>query len=303
LVEFAPRSSHIATLPVTVAPSGLSCQVELWLSPDGETKAASSGLVPFTSTGSEQQITLPVDMPSEEGTYHVLVDLFCEGILVGAYQALEDVGVVSPIPSISIKDVFITSNYDPPTAADDYIHARITNNGSVEFTGDIIARRWESWMDSYDQASKHRQTITIKPGETIEYHEHIHGNDYTQHRCRWWLTGDWTTEPLTPMIPVQSGFHLGSDDPRAEAYALDVGKDYAVIRYAQFGTCNKWEHSTYTPPLRPWEQYLKGLWYTDPAYCGFWFIPNLLPGRLYESYCQGGTIANREDWVQFSTRT
>jgi hypothetical protein len=223
------------------------------------------------------------------------------GFIEGEVKELDV--LLNPIapPTPIIADVFVTSNYDPPTAADDYINARITNNGSVAFTGEITAHRWESWMDSYNDASRRRQIITINPGETIKYHEHIHGNNYTQYNCLWWLTGDWTTEPLTPMIPVQSGFHLSSDDPKAEAYALDVGRDYAVIRYAQWGVCNKWEHKTYTPPLKPWEQRLDGLWRTDRAYCGFWFIPGLLPGRLYEAHCKGGTTANREDWIQFNT--
>jgi len=205
------------------------------------------------------------------------------------------------VGGLVLHDVLLTSNYDPPTGADDYIHARITNNGSVALTGEITAYRWESWMDSYDQASRRSQTITVNPGETIEYHEHIHGNDYTQYDCLWWLTGDWTTDPLTPMIPVQSGFHLTTDDPEAEAYALEVGREYAVIRYAQWGVCTKWQYKLYTPPQSPWEQRLDGLWYTEHAYCAFWFIPGLLSGKLYEAYCKGGTVAKREDWIQFYT--
>ena len=204
---------------------------------------------------------------------------------------------------LSLHDVFITSDYDPPTGADDYIHARITNNSLAEVTAIITARRWESWMDSYDDASRQRQTITVGAGETIEYHEHIHGNDYTRYAAEWWLTGDWTAEPLTPHIPVQSGFHLrpSQGDPEVEGHVLEVGADYVIIRYAQYGTCNKWEYGLKTPPISPFEQRLSGLWYTDPSYCAFWFIPCLLPGRLYEAHLKGGTTANREDWLQFST--
>jgi hypothetical protein len=203
---------------------------------------------------------------------------------------------------ITVYDILITSDYDPPTAADDYIHARIKNNGAVAITGVITARRWESWMDSLEDASRHHQTINIGPGETIEYEEKIHGNDYTRYDALWWLTGDWTPDPLTPYIPVQSGFHLrpSQGDPEVEAHVLEVGSDYVVIRYAQYGTCNKWEHSTRTPPNGD-EQRLRATWYTDQAYCAFWFIPGLLPGRLYESHLEGGTIAHREDWVQFNT--
>jgi hypothetical protein len=201
---------------------------------------------------------------------------------------------------ISIFDIFITSDYDPPTAADDYIHARVTNNDVVTRTIEITARRWESWMDNYENASKRRQTLTIPPGETVEYHEDIHGNDYTRYDAEWWLTGDWTPEPLTPHIPVTSGYHWTKHDPAVEAVVLDVSSEHVVIRYAQYGTCNKWEHVTRTPPHGD-EQRLDGLWYTDRAYCGFWFIPCLLPGRTYESHLKGGTTANREAWIQFNT--
>lgn len=297
--EFAPGSSHIATLPIAVAPAGLACEVELWLSPDGETKSASSGLVPFTSTGSQQDLSLAVDMPSEEGTYKVLIDIYCEGNLVGAYQALENVNIVAEKPNISIYDVFLTSNYDPPSAADNYIHARIRNDGAIAQTRQITAYYWEPWMT---QAAYSTQTITIEPGQVIEYHEHFHGNDYTKYQSAVWLTGDWTEEPLTRRFHFLAGMRLSSSDPdKVDLDVHEVGSDYVVLRYMQYGACNKWEYRVYTPPVRPFEQYLKGLWYTKVAYCAYWLIPNLLPGRLYEAHCEGGTTANREDWIQFST--
>jgi hypothetical protein len=204
---------------------------------------------------------------------------------------------------ISVYDILITSDYDPPSAADDYIHARIRNNGALAMTGIITARRWESWMDSLEDASRKTQIINIDSGEVIEYHEKIHGNDYTRYDALWWLTGDWTPDPLTPNIPVQSGFHLrpSQGDPEVEAHVLEVGSDYVVIRYAQYGTCNRWDYAVYTPPVSPFEQRLKARWYTDQNYCAFWFVPGLISGRLYEAHLKGGTISNREDWVQFNT--
>jgi hypothetical protein len=221
-------------------------------------------------------------------------------LAVGEQKELNAQLVPLAAEPITISDIFITSNYDPPTAADDYIHARVTNNDVVTRTIEITARRWESWMDSYEKASRRRQTLTINPGETVEYHEHIHGNDYTIHDAEWWLTGDWTLEPLTPHIPVKSGYHLTSHDEPVEAEVLDVSSEHVVILYAQYGVCNKWEHVTRTPPHGD-EQRLDGLWYTDRAYCGFWYIPCLLAGRTYESHLKGGTTANREFWLQFDT--
>jgi len=198
-----------------------------------------------------------------------------------------------------VYDVFLTTNYDPPSAADNYIHARIRNDGATVQTRQITAYYWESWM-TLDQAPHRTQIVTVNPGQTIEYLEHFHGNDYTEYSMAVWLAGDWTEQPLTPHLNFQAGYHLRRP-VLAEAHAVEVGFDYAILRYAQYSTCKKWEYDLKTPPTRPFEQYLEGLWRTNSAYCAFWLIPNLIQGRLYEAHCSGGTAANREDWVQFHT--
>ncbi|GAI79136.1 unnamed protein product, partial [marine sediment metagenome] len=45
-------------------------------------------------------------MPTEEGSYHVYIDILAEGLLIGAYQAIEDV-VIAPLapPSGEILEV------------------------------------------------------------------------------------------------------------------------------------------------------------------------------------------------------
>ena len=100
---FPPGIAKTGKAPITVSPSGLSCQAELFLatSPTA-TKQATSGLIPFTSTGAEQTVSLPVTMPSAGGvTYHVYLDVYLEGYLFLAYVATEDVvlasGSVGPI--------------------------------------------------------------------------------------------------------------------------------------------------------------------------------------------------------------
>ncbi len=85
-------TAHTATAPITVKPSGLLCQAELWLTKDaGVTKAATSGLKSFTSTGAVQNISFPVTMPSVWGDFLVYIDVFAEGMLIGAYVATEHV--------------------------------------------------------------------------------------------------------------------------------------------------------------------------------------------------------------------
>lgn len=95
--EFSPSSAHTAIAPVVVKPSGLSCEAEVFLGPDEATKVVTSGLVVFTSTGASQDIHLPVTMPAEEGTYHVFIDVYAEGILIAAYKAIEDVTIAPAI--------------------------------------------------------------------------------------------------------------------------------------------------------------------------------------------------------------
>lgn len=108
--EFSPSSAHTAIAPVVVKPSGLSCEAEVFLGPDEATKVVTSGLVVFTSTGASQDISLPVTMPSAEGTYHVFIDVYAEGILIAAYTAIEDVVIVS-VPVAVYRCVYCPATF------------------------------------------------------------------------------------------------------------------------------------------------------------------------------------------------
>lgn len=96
-----PGVSRAAVAPITVRPSGLSCDVELFLGPNDTTKVATSGKQPFTSTGVSQSVRLPVTMPTAGAAYHAYLDVFANGYRILAYQATEDVivpsGEVGPI--------------------------------------------------------------------------------------------------------------------------------------------------------------------------------------------------------------
>jgi len=97
--EFGPGTAKTAITPITVNPSGLSCQAELFLGPDEITKEATSGPVAFISTGARQDVRLPLTMPSDPDTYHAYIDVYAEGMLIAAYQAIEDVVIALPLPS------------------------------------------------------------------------------------------------------------------------------------------------------------------------------------------------------------
>ena len=90
-----PETTHTAAAPITVSPSGLSCAAELFLGPDEATKVVTSGRKAFTSTGVAQSVRLPITMPTAGGVYHVYLDVNVNGYRLLAYQATEDVIIVT----------------------------------------------------------------------------------------------------------------------------------------------------------------------------------------------------------------
>ena len=87
----AKGSSHAAVAPITVSPAGLSCKGELWLTTNGTTKNATSGMVSFTSTGAQQSVRFPVTMPTVAGEFSVYLDIYTDSLLIGSYIATESV--------------------------------------------------------------------------------------------------------------------------------------------------------------------------------------------------------------------
>ncbi|MBA7628105.1 hypothetical protein ES703_35575 [subsurface metagenome] len=175
--EFAPGEVKTAIAPVTVQPSGLSCEAEVFLGPNELTKVATSGLIPFVSTGVSQGVRLPVPMPTVEGTYHVYIDVYAEGLLIAAYQALEDVIVQEAAITMAVP----TGNLAPPTGLGwDWRLAEIacllTNNTSVPITRsfrvihgvgvpDISGRIWTltgGWHEGPEWLD-----VTLIPGQSI----------------------------------------------------------------------------------------------------------------------------------------
>lgn len=94
--QFALGESKTAVAPITAKPAGMACEAELFLGPDDMTKIATSGRIPFVSTGVKQDIRFPITMLGE-GTYPVYLDIFTNGLLIGAYKAVEDVIIVAPV--------------------------------------------------------------------------------------------------------------------------------------------------------------------------------------------------------------
>lgn len=167
--QFAPGESKTAIAPITVKPAGLSCEVEIFLGPDELTKVAASGRIPFTSTGASQNVHLPIAMPSE-GTHHVYIDVYSNGILIGAYQAIEDVVIAAPIAFAYVSEITQGSCkigiYSARSCEVD-----VQNTGSVAaecqlkvYANEYYNYTWTGWYDT----GKVVQAI-IQPGEVVKF--------------------------------------------------------------------------------------------------------------------------------------
>ena len=105
---FSPGEVKTAIAPITVKPSGIDCEAELFLGPDDATKIVSSGRVPFVSTGATKNVSLPITMPSAEGTYHGYIDVFAGGLRFLAYKTISDITVKTLEPLMDIVSFHYT---------------------------------------------------------------------------------------------------------------------------------------------------------------------------------------------------
>lgn len=231
--EFVPGESKTAIAPITVKPAGLNCEAEVFLGPDDLTKVATSGLVPFVSTGASQDVYLPVTMPSAEGTYHVFIDIYAEGLLIAAYQATEDVSIVAVgEPSfwmdphlyyIGGEGACTWNNLYSP-----HFKARIENRGTEPGTFELIASysgrigawsrswSWPGWpAPAYPSQNMNPCYLTLGPGEAVDYE--IIGTGFDCFAGESWdltykLAGGW------PGNNVASGRFYGPTFPPIETY-------------------------------------------------------------------------------------
>ena len=105
---FVPGEAKTAIAPIVAKPSSMDCEAELFLGPDPNTKAVTSGRVPFVSTGAAKNVSLPINMPSSPGSYHGYIDVFAGGFRFLAYILKEDVVIVAPAPTPNIRVLYIS---------------------------------------------------------------------------------------------------------------------------------------------------------------------------------------------------
>ncbi len=133
--QFESSVQKTAVAPITVAPAGLSCEAELFLGPNDATPVASSGLRPFVSSGAAQQVSFPVVMPANPGTYHVYVDLYAAGYYQAGYQSTEDVVIASPnLPFTMNITGFATQAHPQVSAQIAEIYATVSNPHNMTLT-------------------------------------------------------------------------------------------------------------------------------------------------------------------------
>ena len=192
---------------------------------------------------------------------------------------------------------------EPDNGASFVVRCPITNTGSTPITQ--RATCYTLLHDVFpDPPLKYRTyEFTIEPGETYQLRHYEHWRRGA--RGDIWVEGEWGEQ--TPVMRVTFGYYADTTD--AEVRATTVKATDAVVRYSQRSNCTHWEYSVYTPPLRPYEQYIhhKMNVVRDPVssswtaiHCILW---PLLSGRQYEAYVYGYSIgaAHRAGWTRFTT--
>ena len=88
------------TLQLTVKPSSQNCGLQIILATDsiGQHVVSQSSVVPFTSTGTQQSVVVPVTMPASAMTCYAFVAVYMNGVLVGIWGQSELIYITVYVP-------------------------------------------------------------------------------------------------------------------------------------------------------------------------------------------------------------
>lgn len=100
---FEPGASATAKVKVMASPAGLASQAVLALA---TTSPVVSRTVSFTSTGTQQEISIPITMPAATGQYGVWLDILVAGMVIRQYVGTEAVTIQVMLPSPSMTYLF-----------------------------------------------------------------------------------------------------------------------------------------------------------------------------------------------------
>ena len=169
--QFEPGEEGVAIATFPTKPAGLSCTAELWLASD-MTKVATSGEIPFTATGGDKSVTLPITLPGVEGTYAVYLEVFSNGQCIATYQALEDVVIVAPVALPFSFGAPLGSNYGCGGGFEGYtMTCVISNPHSTTITHRIKfkEKRHSRLYDTWETRIGADFSLTLQPGESYTF--------------------------------------------------------------------------------------------------------------------------------------
>lgn len=176
--QFSPNELKVAIASMSNPTSkAFSYTAELYL---GVPKVVSSGVISFSlAAGETKDISFPVAMPGAEGTYPVYLDVFSNGQLIGAYQAIEDVVIAPAIGDFVYSDEFFELRwlgeiYPDAGFGSAYVvfGCTITNQATERGTRTIwfYYQYYSSYYGRwYDPQLLKTIELTLEPGESYRF--------------------------------------------------------------------------------------------------------------------------------------
>ncbi|MBA7666558.1 hypothetical protein ES703_74639 [subsurface metagenome] len=164
--QFNPGEERVAIATFPTKPAGLECTAELWLGSD-LTKVATSGEIPFTSTGASQSISLPITLPGVEGVYPVHLSVFSNGLRIAEFRGDEDV-VIAPVGVAEFT--YVSSIRWTRPGGQHRFEIDVQNVGNVAGVCSL-AMLWRERYESLGEDWRWWHTVglpsaTLQPGET-----------------------------------------------------------------------------------------------------------------------------------------
>ncbi len=165
--QFAPNETKTAIAPIVAKPSGMNCEAELFLGPDPNTRAATSGRVPFVSTGAAKNVSLPITMPLAPGTYHGYIDVFAGDLRFLAYILKEDVVIAAPAFTYQVLACYLMAVPDATAWRTPQMTVRIGNPSSQQVTRVVTYRNGYVSGTAYNLSES--WSVTIPAGGYVDW--------------------------------------------------------------------------------------------------------------------------------------
>lgn len=203
--QFSPGEVKTARAPITVRPAGLSCTAELYLVSNGA-KITTSGIKTFTSSGARQNISFPLTMPGATGTYSVYLDVFAQGMLIGAYKATEDVVIGAAVAEFAYVSAIRQTKYETAPGESwnrHYLRVEIDVKNTSSVAGTCVAEAQLACAQgdwAWTRFSSTVRSLVLQPGEIATFSGSGLDSPAYGYTCKVRFTGDPGTTPEVSMI-------------------------------------------------------------------------------------------------------